>query len=54
MKWCFEGSALKNPFLLCFWSDHTEISMAYANIDALYVYSLRIKISHFFSEEFYI
>ena len=31
-------------------SDHNEISMANANIDALYVGSLRIKISHFNSE----
>ena len=40
-------------FLIRFWSDHNEISMANANIDALYVGSLRIKISHFFSEKLY-
>ena len=50
MKWCFEGSALKIHFLLCFLFDYNDISMANANIDALYVGSLRIKISHFFSE----
>ena len=50
MKWCFEGSALKLHFLLCFSSDHNEISMANANIDVLYVGSLRIEISHLFSE----
>ena len=35
MKWCFEGSALKGPFSHSFKSDHNEISMANANIDAL-------------------
>ena len=44
----------KIHFLIRFWSDHNMISMANANIDALYVGSLRIKISHFFSEQFYI
>ena len=39
---------LKIHFLLRLWSDHNEISMANANIDALYVGSLRIKILHFF------
>ena len=45
---------LKIHFLIRFWSDHNKISMTIANIDALYVESLRIKISHFFSELFYI
>ena len=43
MKWCFEGSALQDHFLTCFSSDHNKISMANANIDALYAGSLRIK-----------
>ena len=30
-------------FLIRFWSDHNNISMANANIDALYAGSLRIK-----------
>ena len=34
---------LKIHFLIRFWSDHNEISMANSNIDALYVGSLRIK-----------
>ena len=51
MKWCFEGSALKKTISPLFLkSDHNEISMANANINALYVGSLRIQISHFFSE----
>ena len=45
---------LKIYFLIRFWSDHNEISMANANIAALYVGSLRSRISHFFSELFYI
>ena len=45
---------LKIHFLIRFWSDHNEISIANANIDTLYVGSLRIKLSQFFSELFYI
>ena len=41
---------LKIHFLIRFWSDHNEISMANANIDALYVKSLRIKKLHFYYE----
>ena len=37
-------------FLIRFSSDHTEISMASANIDALYACSLKIQVSYFFSE----
>ena len=37
-------------FLTCFSSDHNKISMANANIDALYAGSLRIKIAYFVSE----
>ena len=40
----------KIPFLIRFQSDHNEIAMANANIDALYAGSLRIKMSYFFSE----
>ena len=50
MKWCFEGSALENPFSPSFLNDHNEISMANAYINALYVGSLRRKISRFFFE----
>ena len=50
MKWCFEGNALKNPFFHSFLIYHNKISMANASIDALYVGSLKIEISHFFSE----
>ena len=38
----------KIHFLIRFWSDYNEISMANANIDALYTGSLRIKISYLF------
>ena len=41
---------LKIHFLIRFWSDHNKIPMANANIDALYVGSLRIKLSKYFSE----
>ena len=44
----------KIDFLIRFWSDHNEISMGNANIDALYAGSLKIKISYLFSELFYI
>ena len=40
----------KIHLLTCFLSDHNKISMANANIDALYAGSLRIKIAYFFSE----
>ena len=40
---------LKIHFLIRFWSDHNEISLANVNIDALNVGSLRKK-SHFFFE----
>ena len=53
VNWCFEGSALQDYFLIRFLSDHNEISMANANIDALYAASLRIRVSYFFSEKFY-
>ena len=43
---------LKIHFLIRLRSDHSEISMANANIDAGYVGSLRIKISLFFSSNF--
>ena len=43
---------LKIHFLLRLKSDLNEISMANANIDALYVGNLRIKISHFFPSNF--
>ena len=53
MKWCFEGSALQDPiFFTGFSSDHNKISMADANIDALYAGSLRIKIACFFPGNF--
>ena len=38
----------KIHFLIHFGSDHDEISMAIANINALYASSLRIKKSYFF------
>ena len=44
----------KIHFLTCYSSDHDKISMANANIDALYAGSLRIKIAFVFSELFYI
>ena len=44
----------KIHFLLRFWSDHYENSMANSHIAALYVGSLKIKIAHLFSEKFYI
>ena len=44
----------KIHFLIRFWSDHNEIATGNANIDAFYAGSLRIKISFFFSELFYI
>ena len=40
----------KINFLTCFSSDHNKISMANANIIALYAESLRIKVAYFFSE----
>ena len=40
---------VKFHFLIRFGSDHNKILMANANIDALYVGSLRIKLSNFFS-----
>ena len=42
----------KINFLLRFWSDYYEISMASANIDALYVGSLKIKIYISFPRNF--
>ena len=44
----------KIHFLTCYSSDHNQISMAYANIDALYAGSLRIKIAYVLCEYFYI
>ena len=41
-------------FIIHFKSDHNAISVANANIDALYAGSLRIKISYFIFEYFYI
>ena len=40
----------KIRFLTCFTSDHNNISLANANIDALYAGSLRIKIAYVFFE----
>ena len=40
----------KIHFLIRFSSDHNEIAMGKANIDALYAGILRIKISYFFSD----
>ena len=40
----------KIHFLICSWSDHSNISMAYATIDAIYAGSLTLKISYFFFE----
>ena len=48
MKWCFEGSALQDHFLTCYSPDHNNISMANANIDALYAGSLKINIAYVF------
>ena len=45
---------IKIHFLICFWSDHSKISIANATIDALYAGSLRLKTSYFFFEYFYI
>ena len=42
--------SFKTNFLTCFSSDHNIISMANANINALYAGSLRIKIAYFVSE----
>ena len=40
----------KIPFLTCYSSDHDKISMANANIDALYAGSLEINVAYVFSE----
>ena len=52
MKWCFEGSALQDPFSRLFPSDHNKMLIANANIDALYADSLRIKKAYFVLEYF--
>ena len=44
--------SFKIHFLTCFSFDHNQISMANANIDALYNGSFRIKIAYFLSEQF--
>ena len=44
----------KIHFLIHFWSHHNTISMANANINALYAGSLGIKIPYFIPEYFYI
>ena len=42
--------SFKIHFLTCVLSDHNKISMANANIDALYAGSLRIKIAYYILE----
>ena len=44
--------AIKIHFLICFWSDHNNISISMANatLDVLYAGSLRLNISYFFFE----
>ena len=44
----------KIHFRIRFWSDHNKMSMTKANINALYAGSLRMKISYFLFEKFYI
>ena len=56
VNWCFEGSALQDPFshsflLICFYSVCIQFSMDCASINALYAGSLRIKVLYFFSEK---
>ena len=41
-----QDSVLQDPFLTCFSSDHNKISMANANINALYAESLRINVTY--------
>ena len=43
---------LKIHFLTCYSSDHDKISMANANIDALYAGSLRINVAYVFLSNF--
>ena len=46
-------NALDINFLISFLLEHNAISMANANIGALYTASLRVKTSYFFLEYFF-
>ena len=48
---CYEGSALQGPFSRSFLFDHNTFYMDYAQRNALYTGSLRIKISYFYPEK---
>ena len=50
MKWFLRVVPFKFHFLTCYLSDHDKISMANANIDALYAGSLRINAAYVFFE----
>ena len=42
--------SLKINFLIRFWYDHNNISMANTNMNVFYAGSLRIKLSYFLTE----